>query len=296
MCRKKTNRWLIWIFVVLAIVALLGFSLGALYEGILASNPSPSPTPITTATTSSATPAVPDTRKKELQDLESGYLQILQAEPNNQDALEGLVDTRSQMVTLKLKPLTEVIDPLEKLVKLYPTEPQYRLLLAQTQQRTGNQEAADENYRTLLAAASPGNLDVLQGYISSLVQQKRQDVAITLLETTLKNAPQANQIKPNSIDTVAVQLLLGQVYTSQKQYDQAVSLYDQLIAVNAQDFRPVYGKAIALRQQGKAQEANSLFQTAEKLAPDDFKPQIKAVASSPPSATVSPSASPTAKP
>ena len=71
-------------------------------------------------------------RESQLQAQERGYQLVLQREPENQVALNGLVEARLQM-----KNAQGAIAPLEKLVKLNPEQQEYKMLLAQVKQRFG---------------------------------------------------------------------------------------------------------------------------------------------------------------
>jgi len=65
---------------------------------------------------------------------EKGYLIVLEREPENQTALEGLVQTRLEMGNLE-----EAISPLETLVSLHPDRQDYQAILAQLKEDTASQ-------------------------------------------------------------------------------------------------------------------------------------------------------------
>jgi len=79
--------------------------------------------PVKTATT---------TKDSQLKAQEHGYELVLQREPENQVALQGLVQTR-----LNMNDLPGSIAPMEKLVKLNPDNAEYKALLAGIKQRVG---------------------------------------------------------------------------------------------------------------------------------------------------------------
>jgi Tetratricopeptide repeat len=62
-----------------------------------------------------------------------GYETVLQREPDNQTALEGLANARIEM-----QDFSAAIEPLEKLVKLYPDRTDYQAKLVKVKEKVGN--------------------------------------------------------------------------------------------------------------------------------------------------------------
>ena len=260
----RSNRWLVSVVMGLALLAFLGISIAPLLSGLFPSNQA---APVASSPTPGAT-ASPAVKKEELALQAKGYEAVLQREPENPTALRGLLETQ-----LALGDVKGAIAPLEKLAKLNPNETYYAVLLAQAKQQTGDLEGSAQTYRTILTA-KPGEIMALQGLVGLLVEQKRPEAAVSLLQDTLKTANQANQVQPGAVDVTSVQVLLGGVYASGKRYDEAIAIYDEAAKTSKQDFRPVYGKAAVLKEQGKVNEAKPLFAKAAELAPAKYKDQI----------------------
>ncbi|TVP67462.1 MAG: Tfp pilus assembly protein PilF [Nodularia sp. (in: Bacteria)] len=269
---QPRNRWIVRIILALAVTAFVGVSVIPIISAI--NNPSSSNQ--NTASTSSSAPSSDQLSK--LQDEVRGYELVLQREPENQTALNGLLQARLQLLSLKQGDIQGVIEPLEKLAKLNPEQTEYGVLLAQAKQQLGDQEGAAQAYRSILTT-KPGDLKALQGMVALLLNEQRPEAAVDLLENTLSNAGQGNDV-----DTVAVQVLLGTVHASQKRYPQATSAYNQAIKKDPQDFRPVLAKAMLLREQGNEEEAQPLFDSASALAPAQYKDEINRAAAPPPAA------------
>ncbi len=294
---QPRNRWIVRVVLAVAILAFVGVSVIPI---IGAFNNTP-PSSQNNASTRGSLPSAD--QKSKLEDVVRGYEQVLQREPENQTALEGLLKARLQLLSQKdkseVKPadIQVVIEPLEKLAKLNPEQSEYSVLLAQAKQQIGDREGAAQAYRSILSA-KPGDLKALQGMVDLLISQQRPEAAIGLLQETLSNAAQANTIQPGSVDTVAVQVLLGSVHASQKRYPQASAVYDQAIKKDPKDFRPVMAKAMLLKQQGKDADAKLLFDSATALAPAQYKDVInKAATASPtPNPAVSPAPLPKSAP
>lgn len=259
----KRNRWLVTSVLVVAVGAFLALSvlpfLSAREERTASTSPTQQPTEAADA-------------RAELEARAKGYELVLEREPDNQTAIEGLVDARIQLGDLE-----GVVEPLEKLADLNPNTPEYRVLLGQTKQSIGDLEGAADAYRSVLTQR-PGDMNALQGLTALLIQQERPQAAIGLLQDTLQSAPQTNEVTPGAIDVGSVQLLLAQVYVEENNVDEALRLYDEAIASSPEDFRPVLAKALVLREVDRAPDAAVLFKQAEELAPAQYKDQVRQLA------------------
>ena len=281
------RRWIVYLLLALTLLVFVGFSLFPLLEGVTRQDrPLAGATSVTPQSSSLA-------QQAELELQAKGYELVLQREPDNQTALRGLFETR-----LQLRDLQGSLAPLERLAALNPQESDYMVLIAQAKQKLGDREGAAQAYRTVLEA-QPGDMNALQGLVSLLLQEKRPEAAIALLQDKLKTATQLNQAQQESIDTTSIQLMLAQVYFNQQRYPEAIAIYDTAIENDKEDFRPTLGKALVLKHLGQIEQAQPLFKTATSLAPPQYKDQIKQIAAAAqvkPTGTVSPSPAPSISP
>ncbi|MDF5727644.1 MAG: tetratricopeptide repeat protein [Rhizonema sp. PD38] len=266
---QTRNRWVVQVVMVLAVLGFIGISIAPL---IGAYNKPTSEKKLA--------------RESKLEDEARGLDLVLQREPNNQAALKSLLEARLLLYRQGKANIKEVIEPLEKLAKLNPEKTEYTVLLAQAKLGAGDKEGAAAAYRSVLQT-KPGDIKALQGMVALLLNQKRPEAAIGLLQETLSTtAPKANKIQPGSVDTTAVQVMLGNVYASQKRNAQAVEIYDEAIKKDQQDFRPVLAKAMLLKTQSKIDEAKPLFTKAGALAPANYKDQINQLSTGAPTPTL----------
>jgi len=279
---QPRNRWIVRVILALAVLMFVGVSVIPIFGAF------------NNTTSTNQNPASPQgnsassDQKSKLQDEVRGYELVLQREPENQTALKGLLQARLQLLSLNQGDIQGVIAPLEKLAQLNPERSEYGVLLAQAKQQIGDKEGAAKAYRTILDT-KPGDLKALQGMVALLLDQQRPEAAVGLLQDTLNNANQVNTIQPGSVNVVAVQVLLGNVYAAQKRYPQAMNVYDQAINKDPKDFRPVLAKAMLLKDQGKMTQAKPLFDSAVALAPAQYRDEINKAATSAP--TPAPAAS-----
>ena len=258
----KRNRWLPRIVLAFSAVALLGVS-------VLPYLNTPQNAPVSVNSPS------PDAQRKQFEDQLRGYESVLQREPENPNALRGIVDAKRGLNDIK-----GTVEPLEKLVKLNPTVPDYAVLLARTKQYLKDDEGAIQVYREALKS-KPADLKILSELSQLLVKQSRPEAAIGLLQDTLRDAPKVNQATPGAIDTTAIEVLLGRTFANQKRFDEAVRVFDSAIKGKPDDFQAYLGKALTLQEQGKKDEAKGLFDKALSVAPPEVKDQISRLAAGP---------------
>ncbi|GFE71043.1 lipopolysaccharide assembly protein LapB [Chroococcus sp. FPU101] len=251
--QPKQKRWLT-ISLAIMVFALVSFSMMPLISSFfLVSNK-----------THLASSSFPSKLESEAQ----GYQMVLQREPENQNALRGLFEAR-----LKQGNLIDAIAPLAQLAELNPEQTDYSILLAQAQQQTQDYEGAGTTYQKLLAS-HPDEMLALKGFVDLLLLQNKSAEAIDLVEKSVEQSKQG-QIQT---DLNSLQLLLGEIYVEQQQWDQAIALYDQAIQNDPKDFRPVLAKALVFQEQGQKAEADPLFEEAVTLAPLEYKENIKMMA------------------
>ena len=108
---------------ILILVSALAF-FGSTAFGIVQmfANTKPSPQQTSTIETESI--------DEQLKEQENGYKLVLEREPENPVALQGLVKTRLEMNNLK-----GAIEPMEKLVELYPDQVEFKALLSAIKQQ-----------------------------------------------------------------------------------------------------------------------------------------------------------------
>ena len=198
----------------------------------------------------------------------SGYQKVLEREPNNDTALTGLLKIRLQQ-----KDIESAIAPLEKLAKIHPEQTEYGTLLAQAKQQIEDYEGAAAAYNSVLAE-HPGDIYALGGITNLYLTQELPERAIALLKKTIKQADQAESPKTASIDREAVELLLGELYTDQQRYGEAIALYDELSQIDQTDFRPILAKALVLEKKGDLSSAQPVLEKAYVAAPEEYKDQI----------------------
>jgi tetratricopeptide (TPR) repeat protein len=262
--QPKRSRW-VYISLILMLLALILFSVLPLVNSIVRENRVLNRQSLDSESALSQ-------EQKALETKALGYQLVLEREPENQNALEGLLEVR-----LKQNDLQGAIEPLEKIARLNPQQTDYTILLAQVKEKVSDYEGAIAAYRTILAS-HPRDIQALKGITDLLLAQNRAGEAVSLVQKTLVEAVKDKSTQPDSVDptnATSLELLLGEIYVKQDRYSDALAVYEQAIKSNLKDFRPVLAKALLLQRQGKETEAKPLFEQAISLAPVYYKDKIK---------------------
>ncbi|MEQ8975256.1 MAG: tetratricopeptide repeat protein [Coleofasciculus sp. C1-SOL-03] len=124
--KENPLKRILLVFSMVAFLGSTGYGLFGLYSNALQQ-------PQTTATPEEASV------DQQLAAKERGYELVLEREPENRVALEGLADIR-----LQRQDTQGAIAPLEKLIELHPQEAGYKVQLEQLQQQVGEVGEGEE--------------------------------------------------------------------------------------------------------------------------------------------------------
>ncbi len=259
----KRRRWL-YAVLILMLLTLISFSMLPLVNSIVQARQPKN---------SESSPLSDQGNRLENEAL--GYQLVLEREPDNQNALRGLLEAK-----LRLGDLQGAIAPLGRLAQLNPQQPDYGILLAQSKQQLKDYEGAAAAYREIIAV-NPGEILALKGLVDLLLLQSRSQDAIDLVQNTLtQTIEQQNENGEGTrgFNLISLQLLLGEIYTEQNRYDQAIAVYEQAMKTDPNDFRPIFAQGMVKREQGQEEAAQTLFQKGILLAPVQYKEELKEIA------------------
>ncbi|KAL8136995.1 hypothetical protein V2J09_002996 [Rumex salicifolius] len=200
----------------------------------------------------------------------------LSSSPKDQVALEG-----AAVALTELGEYTKAAARLEDLSKEKPNDPDVFRLLGEVKYELKDYESSVAAYKTSRKIGNPLDFETLRGLTNALLAANRPDEAVQFLlearariNTEKKDATSDSQSDTDQLqkmDAVQVDLLLGKAYSDWGHVSDAVSVYDQLISSNPNDFRGYLAKGIILKQNGSLGEAERMFIQARFFAPEKAK-------------------------
>ncbi len=153
------------------------------------------------------------------------YRQILEIQPNQSQALQGL-----GLVAQQMERYSEAQKCFSKLIKAEPNKSSAWLSLGNSHQSQGNSREAVEAYKKAIALQP----DLLKAHYSlGMVLQLQGD-----LEAAIASYQRALELNPNQAD---IYLNLGKIYQAQNNFQQAIVAYRQALKL----INPHYASAIA---------------------------------------------------
>ncbi|XP_034582278.1 uncharacterized protein [Setaria viridis] len=209
-----------------------------------------------------------------------GFEATLSKSPNDPTALEG-----AAVSLVELGEYEKASTFLEKLVKVIPDKAEAYRLLGEVKFELKDYEGSSSSYRSALSSSDNIDFEVLRGLTNALLAAKKPDQAVDVIlscrqklseksQTRLADLEAANDNggqKPQDIDPIQVDLLLGKAYSDWGHISDAVSVYDKLITEHPEDFRGYLAKGIILKENGKAGDAERMFIQAKFFAPEAAK-------------------------
>ncbi|KAL6639794.1 hypothetical protein ACP70R_022616 [Stipagrostis hirtigluma subsp. patula] len=209
-----------------------------------------------------------------------GFEATLSKSPNDPTALEG-----AAVSLVELGEYEKASTFLEKLVEVIPDKAEAYRLLGEVKFELKDYEGSSLSYKNALSSSDNLDFEVLRGLTNSLLAAKKPDQAVEVIlscrqkldensQTRLAASEDANENgaqKPQDIDPIQVDLLLGKAYSDWGHIGDAVSVYDKLITEHPEDFRGYLAKGIILKENGKAGDAERMFIQAKFFAPEAAK-------------------------
>ncbi|XP_008650867.1 uncharacterized protein [Zea mays] len=223
-----------------------------------------------------------------------GFQATLSKSPNDPTALEAEGNAKSNVkksirgAAVSLSELGEYEKAstfLEKLIKVIPDKAEAYRLLGEVKFELKDYEGSSSSYRSALSSSDNIDFEVLRGLTNSLLAAKKPDEAVDIIllcrrklneksQTGLADLEATNdngRQKPQDIDPIQVDLLLGKAYSDWGHISDAISVYDKLITDHPEDFRGYLAKGIILKENGKAGDAERMFIQAKFFAPEAAK-------------------------
>lgn len=160
----------------------------------------------------------------------------------------------------------ESLELLKKLVSAQPENQEFRFLMARLLNEMGEVEPAREALEEILAK-NPLSFEAL--FENALIMDScgEGEKVITRLERALEVAKNENKDK----EARDVRLIIAQVQFLQKNVDEALKSYDELLSEDPNDFRPYFCKGMIYSLIDRNDEAKAEFAKYRELSPKKFE-------------------------
>ncbi|XP_026418114.1 protein SLOW GREEN 1, chloroplastic-like [Papaver somniferum] len=188
--------------------------------------------------------------------------QAIDSLPNDVESLKLLMENK-----IKDKKVVEAVTILDKLIEIDPSDPQWPLLKSHLQSSIGEAEAATLGFEEILSK-DPLSVEAYHGLVMAASQSETGELQNVLKR--IENAMEKCKKEKNKKEDVRdFRLLIAQVRVIEGNYDQALSVYQELVKEEPRDFRPYLCQGIIYTLLRKTEEAAKSFEKYQKLVPKD---------------------------
>ncbi|XP_021748803.1 protein SLOW GREEN 1, chloroplastic-like [Chenopodium quinoa] len=189
--------------------------------------------------------------------------------------LSHLLETNSEFVDnlwsllqkkLEIGEDEEALKILGKLVEAQPYETEWKFLRARLLSEMGKTQEARDEFEDILAL-NPLSFEAL--FENALLMDRcgERDTVIARLEKALSIAMDESKAK----EARDVRLIIAQIQFLQKNVDEALKSYDELIKEDSKDFRPYFCKGMIYSLLDRNTEAREQFAKYRELSPKKYE-------------------------
>lgn len=160
----------------------------------------------------------------------------------------------------------EALKILEKLVEAQPYEVEWKFLMARLLSEMGKTQEARDAFEDILAL-NPLSFEAL--FENALLMDRcgESNTVIARLEKALSIAMDENKAK----EARDVRLIIAQIQFLQKNVDEALASYEELIKEDPKDFRPYFCKGMIYSLLDRNVEAREQFAKYRELSPKKYQ-------------------------
>ncbi|XP_039135867.1 protein SLOW GREEN 1, chloroplastic-like, partial [Dioscorea cayenensis subsp. rotundata] len=184
----------------------------------------------------------------------------LASDPDDIKALRSLLELK-----VKANLLPDAIAIIDRLIALEPDDKDLPLLMAHLHSHAGDPEAANQLFEDILSK-NPFLVEAYHGLV--MVAYEYESGAE--LEVVLKRVERAIEMckkEGRKDDLRDFRLLVAQIRVVEGKYDDALKVYERMVAEEPRDFRPYLCQGIIYSMLKKNDEAEKQFSKYRKLVP-----------------------------
>ncbi|KAK9935675.1 hypothetical protein M0R45_022765 [Rubus argutus] len=183
---------------------------------------------------------------------------------SNSDAIDALKSLLQQK--LENGEDEEALRILQRLVSAQPSATEWKFLMARVLSEMGETQSARQVFEEILAA-NPLSFEALFENALLMDRSGEGHAVIRRLEEALRIAEEENKAK----EARDVKLIMAQLQFLQKNVEDALNSYNELVKEDPKDFRPYFCRGMIYSLLDRNDEAKEQFEKYRQLSPKKFE-------------------------